>query len=401
MRRNVIDIPKKYLKFFIKNYQTRYLLIQGSRRSGKSFSTYKWLRFLSTTGQEQILICTATYGALQLAIQDFEKATMLTVEGSAKLGYNAKTPEGSIFQFRSFDEDPTKAQGTSCTYVFFEEALNIDIRVIKTLLMSCTKQAYFCYNPTKKSQIDSYIKKDSSNYLHTTYLDNSHLTKEQREEFEVMKEAAEKPGASLFDIYAWKVYGLGEFQGIGGKVFKSIYTCTDEEYSNIRAYESFGLDFGFVDGNDETILVGVKVLNNILYVKQYISSNKLGDNKTLALELSRLGFSCYDTIVADYGGLGKERIKKLASADFGEWVEEGINKGFNIINAKKGRIIDGVQKLLQYEKIVVTEDSTTLREELDRYELDDTGKESSKHQNGIDALRYANNSYQTLARGYK
>ena len=45
--------------------------------------------------------------------------------------------------------------------------------------------------------------------------------------------------------------------------------------------------------------------------------------------------------------------------------------------------------MLQFEKIFVTDTSYHLRDEMDRYELDAEGKEASKHQNCVDAARYA------------
>lgn len=394
-----LGISKKYLKFFIKNIDSRYIVIQGSRRSAKSFSIYKFLYFLSSgIDREVVLVVCDSYPALQNAIQDFQIACNATVENNQILGYHYRLPNGSLFQFKSFDEF-TKAQGTSCSILFCEEALRIKEDIITTLSMSCTKQIYFAYNPTKKSFLDKYIKKDKSNFLHTTYLDNKWLTPEQISEFEGIRDRALSPTASVLDRYAYKVYVLGEFSSMAGKVFKEIWNMTDEEYDSIRATEIYGLDFGFVDNNDRTVLVGAKIFNNNLYLKEYIFSQTLAKDKDLAWAMVDIGITPYDNIFADYGGMGKSRITNLITSNSGEWAESPINKGFNISNAVKGRVIDGIQKMQQFERIYITDSSVNMREEFDKYELNEEGKEVSKHQNSVDAARYATTSM--IAMGYK
>lgn len=389
-----MTIPKKYLKFFVRNYgDSRYVILQGGRRSGKTYSTLQWLFFLcSGMTKLNVMIAAASAAQLQATIQDFQDCLGFTVTGSKVLGDHCIMPNGSVWQFKNFDEYE-KAVGQKCDILFLNEAVNMDESTFATLVQGVRHSIYLNYNPTRKCWVNKHFLPDGRNLLITTWKDNPYLTESQREEFEEIKNRALRPDASLFDKYNYEVFYKGNFTNVAGKVFKSVYSCTDEEFESIKAPILYGLDFGFIDGNDSTTVVGIKILNNILYTKQYICSKQLGDNKALALELNRLGFDCYTTIVADYGGLGKERIKCLTSANNGKWTESSICRGFNIVNAKKGKVVDGIQRLLQFDKIVVTEESVVLKEEMERYELDEEGKEKSKHQNTVDALRYANNSY--------
>lgn len=394
-----LGIGKKYAKFFVNNIDSRHLIIQGSRRSAKSFSVYKWLYFLSMGKERETnLVVCASYPSLQNAIQDFQRACDATVENNQILGYHYRLPNGSIFQFKSFD-DYTKAQGTSCTRLFIEEALNVKEDIITTLSMSCTKQIYFAYNPTKKSFLDKYIDKDKKNYLHTTYNDNPYLTPEQVAEFESIRDRALKPTATVLDRYAYKVYVLGEFSSMAGKVFMEIWNCTDDEYADIKAVEGYGLDFGYVDSKDSTCLIGCKIYNNCLYLKEYICSQNLSKDYDLAWALVDVGITPYDYIFGDWAGMGKTRMTALVTANNGEWSESPINKGFNIVNAAKGNVVEGIQRMQQFDRIYVTESSLNLREEMDRYELNEDGKEVSKHQNCVDAARYAANTMTLM--GYK
>jgi len=175
---------------------------------------------------------------------------------------------------------------------------------------------------------------------------------------------------------------------MSGKVFNAVYTCTDEEFDNIPVPPAYGLDFGLVDSKDQTVLIAVKVFEGCLYAKELIYSQHLTNNKDLAFRMAELGLDCYSCIYGDYGGLGKERMKKLCSAGDYEWTEPEICRGFNIVNARKGRIIDGLNKMLQYDKIIITESSSNLHAEMDRYELTPEGKGKGMD-HAIDAFRYA------------
>lgn len=391
-----LQIGKKYLRFFLKNLKTRHVILIGGRRSAKSYSVYKFLT-LRAMGKDplHIMVVAASFPATQLAIKDFQNATGLQVEGSTLLGQHCKLPNGSVIQFKSYDVG-TKAQGDSCDIMVCEEALNIDEQVLNVALLGVRRQTYFIMNPTKGGFIDKYINEDKSNLLVTTFKDNPYLGEEQISEFELMKEKALSPTASPLDMYNYKVYYCGEFGDMGGKVFPVIYRCTDKEYLNLPVIESLGLDFGFVDGGDNTVLMGVKIQNNCLYIHQYLNTKNLSNNEALAHKIADCGFDCYTTIFADYGGIGKERIKKLCSAGDYTWTDPDICRGFNIINAKKGRVIDGLQRILQFDKILITESSQQARTEFSNYELGPEGEEVSKHQNTVDAVRYAVNGYHLL-----
>ena len=392
---NSLGIGKTYLKHFVKNNKTRWVLCQGGRRSAKSFSIYKWLWLLASAKPQIVGVVAATFPALQLAISDFQRSTGLQVTGNAVFGFSCQLSNGSKFVFRSFDT-PEKCQGTSFDTLFLEEVLNIPEQIVSVLSMSVTGQIFCAFNPTKSSFLDKYLLPDKSNLLVTTFKDNPYLTPEQREEFEHIKRKALSPTASLFDVYQYKVYYLGEFAELSGRVFKLIYTCTDDEYKAVPASELYSLDFGFTENeqSDATAMVGCKIYNNCVYYKEYIYSTQLASNKALALRMAELGLDVYSPIVADYGGMGASRIRELVTAGDYTWTEPSICNGFSVQNCQKMKVLDGLQKMNQFEKIYVTDTSYNLHKEMDNYELNHEGKPvKSCADHAIDAARYATNSY--------
>lgn len=391
---NTLGIGKRYLRHFVDNSKSRWVVLQGGRRSGKSFAVYHWLHFLASGAPVTIGVVAASFPALQLAMNDFTRATGLQITGSIMLGYSCALSNGSRFLFRSFDTYQ-KAQGSTFDILYLEEALNIDEQIVSVLSMSVTGQIFAAFNPTKQSYIDRYIAKDKSNLLITTYKDNPHLTPAQLAEFAEIERRASLPTASLLDVYNKKVYCDGVFGELSGRVFKFVHTCTTEEYEEVPAPELFGLDFGFTQSeqSDATALVGCKLYKGRAYYRQYIYSTQLADNKALALRMAELGMDVYTPIVGDYGGMGGGRIKALVTAGDYQWNEPEISSGFSVQNAQKGKVLDGLNKMNQYE-IWVTEESVDLREEMDGYELNAEGKpKSGIADHAIDACRYATNSY--------
>lgn len=371
----ILEIAPKYAKFFVNNIDERWLLIQGGRRSGKSIAVYKWITLLASAEVLKVYVVAASYPAAMLAVQDFELATGLTVTGSAVHGYNCTLFNGSVIAFKAFDI-PTKAQGTSADIVVLEEALNIPEQVVSVLSLSVRKQIIAIYNPTRTSYLEKYNTKN--NFLKTTWKDNVFLGDAQRAEFEYIKERAMSETASVLDLYNYKVYYLGEFSEMGGKVFREIYSCTEEAFEDLDTYSVYGLDFGFTDGGDHTAVVKCKIYNNCLYLKEIINDRYLSKTVDLAHKLrNEFDISNLDYLVCDYGGLGKEKIKELAELDF------------NVVNALKGKVVDGLQSMLQFDKIICTETSNNLRKELSDYELNTEGREIGPHQNLVDASRYA------------
>lgn len=96
-------------------------------------------------------------------------------------------------------------------------------------------------------------------------------------------------------------------------------------------------------------------------------------------------------------GLGKTRIHNLYTACDGEWTEPGISHGFYCFNAVKGKIIDSLKKMTNFDRIYICEDSPNLRAEMSEYEIDPGGKPVEKYANHlVDSLRYAVNTYDLM-----
>lgn len=388
-------ISRKYLKFFVDNINSRYTILVGGRRSGKTWSTFKWLHLLASGKPKTIMVAAASNSQLLATINDFQECLGFHVRGSILYGMHFVLSNGSMFQFKSFDEY-TKCVGQKADIMFLNEAINLDEKSFTTLVQGITQQIFLNYNPTQKNTyINKFVNKEQTNLLRTTWKDNDHLTDAMREEFEAIRERAMKPYASPFDIYSYRVFYLGEDAEMGGKVFPLLYSIDDDDYEKIDAYELKGLDFGFVESRDFTALAGVKIYNNCLYIKEYIYDNvECQKDVNLAHRMRELGINEYEPIACDMAGLGKTRIRNLITAEDGAWTGD-ISSGFYCFNAIKGKILDGLKKMTNFDKIYITKSSVNAREEMSSYEIDAAGKPVEKYANHlVDAVRYACNSYE-------
>ena len=332
------------------------------------------------------MVAAASAAQLQATILDFQDATGNIVIGSKIWGDHCLVGP-SIFVFRNFD-DYKKCVGQKCDILFLNEAVNLDEKSFDTLVQGVTDSVFLNYNPTHSCWVNKRINKN--NLLCTTWKDNPYLTQAQREEFEEIKRRALSQTATVFDQYNYTVFYKGEFGNLSGAVFKTVYNCKSDEFDRIPAPSNYGLDFGFVNGADKCALVESKVFNNCLYARTLIYSNNLTTDLALAERMSSVGVLSTDVIFCDYGGLGKRRIANLISAGEYTW-EEPLNKGFNCCNAKKTKVLDGIQRVLEFDKIFVVE-GDPLRTEMDNYTIDESSK-TKGDDHAIDALRYSLSEY--------
>lgn len=396
---NSLGISKRYLRFFVDNIDSRYVISIGGRRSGKSVNTAKWIRFLASAKKTNVLIITASFPAQQLCMQDWTLATGLEVTGSLIYGYNCKLPNGSLVQFRSFDT-PQKVQGSGAgvSIIWFEEFLNIPEEVIRVASMSCSGQLYFTANPTRKSKLlDDYVNKDGSNYLKTTYKDNDFLTPEQRKEFEDIKLRSQQPNATLYDIFCAKVYCDGEFGDLVGRCFEKLEYCTYGQYQDIPSEEVLFLDLAF-GGSDKTALCGFKMYNKKLYVHTYMYKQGTINAKDLAWDLVDLGINSYTPIFADYGGVGRQILDHLITASNGEWEEPELKMGFQIANVMKGRILESIMALMALDGIVIDDSNNSTKFEFENCTLDEEQRLKGENDHTIACARYAINYFHAIGR---
>ena len=356
----------------------------GGRRSAKTISTYGLLSMFSSKCPCVITTLCNEFAPLQRTIADFTIATGNVPHGSETMGLHYRDHNGSVWQFLHLDSKE-KAQGTQCDILFVNEAVNVKQEVLDTVAPGVRLFTIYNLNPTRRGRL--LDKSTPDNTLVTTWRDNPYLTPQQVDEFEAMKERAMRPNATKYDTYMYQVYYLGNFAQMVGQIFPPPSVCTVAEYEEIPAKECVGIDFGFALDGDPTAVVGCKIWNNRIYLRQYVYQRGITSSEELAHLLHANGMTPYTLIVADYGGMGASRIRDLVTADNGKWTGD-ISRGFPVYNCIKTPVMAGVSEMLSMDGITVTADSDFLRTEMEEYSFDDGGTPHGDD-HAIDAGRYA------------
>lgn len=150
---------------------------------------------------------------------------------------------GHKIKFRGLDEKED-AEGYPSDILFFNEALEMSVTNMKSLIMRCRKMVILDWNPKYTDhELFSWEKRDDTVFTKTTYKNNRHLQPSIIKEIESYNpDIPENVINGTADKFRWKVYGLGERANREGLVFPNV-TWVDSIPEDVE-YISYGMDFG-------------------------------------------------------------------------------------------------------------------------------------------------------------
>ena len=362
---------------FEKNYhaKTKIIVNQGGSRSGKTFSILQLLALVKAfEGTDMVFsIVRKTMPALKAsAMGDFFeilKANDLYDERNHNKTENTYLLNGNLFEFMSLDQ-PQKKRGAKRTYLFINEANELNLEDWIQLSLRTEKQIYLDFNPSMDEHwiYDIVIPRQDCTFIHSTYLDNlKFLPEELVREIENLKSV---------DQNYWRIYGLGEIGQIKGLVFTNWEVV--DEYPSECKWTSYGLDFGF--SNDPTALIKVVYSGGDLYLDEMIYSRGL-TNQDIGKWMNQLSITKADEIIAD---------------NQPKCIYEIRLEGFNIKPTFKGQdsIITGID-IMKRQRFKITKRSVNLIRELKNYKWKEDAAGNAlnvpvdRFNHGIDAVRYA------------
>lgn len=365
-----MDIVELYFKHFKKCSRTKepFVILRGSSRSAKTYSVCQWFYYLAKKGVKfELTIVGHSIPFLRDGVYNSFKQ-IAPNENFIKSPFSVEINNAKIL-FRSFkDEDDAKSAERDFLYI--NECNHIPYEIVQQLVIRTRVMSFFDFNPTRRFWVDEYV--NSENIIHTTFKDNRFLSAAQIENFEKIKERAERLTASAYDKYLYSVYYLGEYGDISGNVFSQITEINDDEYINsVGNKKIFCLDFGF--SQDPCALIELTFKDGKYIAKELLYKNGLNDFKLAEIIVSHAKDD--EIIVCDWGAGGDARISnlfELTGLSFARAVkgDGSIKNGVELINAK--------HFLLHGENI---------NREFKGYEFKD-GEFSETDNHTIDAVRY-------------
>ena len=385
---------------FLLDYAQRYEVYYGGAGSGKSVFVAQKLLYKALRDKRKILVLrkvgrTVKNSVFQLLIDTLIDWKIIDKCKVNKTDFSIELPNGSLFLCTGLDDSEKIKSITGLTDAWLEEATEfvqddfnqIDLRIRHNFAQSQqivlsfnpVSKANWCYQLFFKEKFDSdQEEKEMAEFRakvqihHTNYLDNKFLPQSYIDSLLLLK--------GTNPAY-YKIYALGEFGSLDKLIFSN-WRISAFNHAEIKGELLIGLDFGFV--NDPTALIAsllVEEEKRIYIFKERFEKGLL--NNQIAELISSLGFS-KSTIIADAAEQKSiEEIKRCGIARI-----KPATKG-------QGSILQGIQKLQQYEIVIHPECKNLIEEfrnyswEKDKATNEYINKPIDKFNHGIDALRYS------------
>lgn len=371
----------------------RILLFYGGAGSGKSFFVAQRLVYKALKDVRKILVLrkvnkTTKASTFQLLLDTIKQFGIYDKCDINRTDYTITLPNGSQFLCSGLD-DPEKIKSiTGLTDAWLEEAteftlddfsqVNLRIRHPKAenqeviLSMNPVSKAnwtylqFFADNP----ELEEFRK--TVKIVHTNYLDNPFLPQPFIDTLLLMKATNE--------VY-YKIYALGEFGSLDKLIYNN-WQVMDFDHTKIKGQLLLGLDFGYT--NDPTALTAAILCeeeNRIYVFKEWGGTGYLND--AIAENIKSMGFA-KSVIMAD--SAEQKSIDEIKRA--------GVSRIKPCVKGK-GSVLQGIQKLQQYE-IIVHSSCENVQEELSNYcwKKDKATNEYinepiDKYNHYLDSLRYS------------
>lgn len=378
---------------YLEDYSTRIIVFYGGAGSGKSFFIAQRLVYKALKDKRKILVLrkvnrTTKASTFQLLLDTLIQFGIINHCRINRTDFTITLPNGSQFLCMGLD-DPEKIKSiTGLTDAWLEEAteftlddfsqVNLRIRDPKAanqqivLSFNPVSKANWCYLQFFHDNPDLLDFRKSVKIVHTNYQDNRFLPEEYIESLLQMKKTN--------PVY-YKIYALGEFGSLDKLVYNN-WQVMDFDPSNIKGQSMCGLDFGYT--NDPTAFVYSVMVpeeQRIYICREWGGTGYLND--AIADRIREMGFA-----------------KSIIMADSAEQksIDEIKRSGIDRIRpcAKgKGSILQGIQKVQQYE-LIVHPSCRCLKEELENYSWK-KDKNTNEYINEpidefnhyLDALRYS------------
>jgi phage terminase large subunit len=309
----------------------RYIVHEGGARSGKTHSILTVLYHLCRSRPSIGSVVSESVPHLKRgAVRDYQRIQkaqgIWNDKEWNKTDFVHQISPDRMLEFFSVDNSD-KVHGPERDFLFINEAQNISYDTAKQLFVRTRKIVFIDFNPTREFWAHTELKNEpKTKWIHSTYVDNNFLTKEQIEEIERGKN----------NKSWWAIYGLGQIAESEAQIYTGWQIIDDIPHE--ARLERYGLDFGY--SIDPTVIEAIYWYNGGWIIDEVTYTKGLS-NKAIAdifLNLPRA------LVIAD--GAEPKSVDEISS--YGVTITAAI-KG-------PGSVLQGIQ-YVQQQKISVTKRS--------------------------------------------
>ena len=230
-----ISLIRKYRDFFDATKNEPLVIIQGSKRSGKTFSILQNIGIDFLTNDFKKFQCFSespkqqNFGLMSDYQQIFNPILHKVKTNSTQKTFRFKNNELAFINIA----DNTNANDIAnslgaCDIRYINECNTFSKDTVEKLRINNRGKLFLDFNPYREFWVNDLI--TETNFLKTTWKDNPFLTKNQIQLFLEWTSKGEKSEVGSYDYWRWQVMCEGNFAEITGEIF----TTDNIHFSSIQ-----------------------------------------------------------------------------------------------------------------------------------------------------------------------
>lgn len=286
-----ISVIKKYRDFFEKSKNESVIIIQGSKRSGKTFSILQNVGIDFLTAQYKRFQCFSespkqqNFGLMSDYQQIFKPILYKVKTNSTQKTFRYKNNELAFINIA----DNTNANDIAnslgaCDIRYINECNTFSKDTVEKLRINNRDKMFLDFNPYREFWVKDLI--TDKNFLKTTWKDNPFLTKNQIDLFLEWTKKGKKSEVGSYDYWRWQVMCEGNYADITGEIF----TTDNIHFTSIQPiglhnYIIFADPSNAKGGDNFALTLTATDMNGNVYLIDSLSRNKI--EKVLMAETIR------------------------------------------------------------------------------------------------------------------
>lgn len=386
-----------YLPYLL-DYSNRYEVYYGGAGSGKSHFVFQKIVIKALNQKRKVLVIrkvarTLKDSVFQMTLDTLSKFQLLDRCQINRTTYTIDFPNGSQFLFKGIDDGGEKIKSiTNITDIVIEEATELIYDEFTQLDLRLRAKApnlqiFLMFNPVSKvnwcyKHWFSTGTPPDTQIIKTTYKDNKFLPADYIKAIEALKTT----NPTYYNIYA-----LGDFCSLDKLIYNNWTTGLPPEDTS-KMFLLVGLDFGYINDASALIVSWLDEENHKIYIiDEAYKTGWLNDQLAEIIIQKKLA---KEVIIADSAEQKSiEEIKRC-----------GVPRIKPAVKGQ-GSILQGIQKLQQYQIIVNPVCANTITElqnyswKKDRQTNEYINEPNDTFNHCLDALRYSlqcRDNYQKL-----
>ena len=270
----ILDTIGLYEDFFERTKKEPVVILQGSKRSGKTFSILQNLgiKLLTSTHPKKIQCFSESPKQQNFGLMSDFQTIFTPVLSNVKTNATQKTykHKGNELAFINIADNTNAGDIANslgaCDIRYINECNTFSNETVEKLMINNRDQMFFDFNPFREFWIKDLI--TETNFLKTTWRDNPFLTKVQIDLFLKWTKEGKNSEIGSYPYWRWQVLCEGNFSELTGEIFtpENIHFISSKpdglhtfmifsDPSNAKGGDYFPLTLTAIDQDDNMILI--------------------------------------------------------------------------------------------------------------------------------------------------